>query len=136
MLQPKKLKFRFAFRGRRKGVATRGADLAFGEYGLKALGSAWLTASQIEAGRRTITHNLKKGGRVWVRVFPHKPVSSRSAGQRMGGGKGEVSKYVSVIAPGKIIFEVAGAAGDVVKDAFRKAAIRLPFKTKIISKEN
>src|SRR5436190_401942 len=94
MIQPKRQKYRKSFRGRRKGIAVRGSSLAFGEYGLKALEVAWVTSAQLEATRRTITHSLKKGGRVWIRVFPDKPITSRPAGKRMGSGKGEIaSKY-------------------------------------------
>jgi large subunit ribosomal protein L16 len=135
MLQPKRRKYIKDFRGRRRGIATRGSTLSFGEYGLKALECAWLSSSQIEAARRTITHGLKKGGRVWVRVFPDKPVTSRAAGKRMGGGKGDICKYVAVIRPGRILFEVAGAAFDYVRPAFDKASAKLPFDTKIIIKE-
>lgn len=135
MLQPKKRKYAKDFRGRRKGVASRGFSLSFGEFGLKALESGWVAANQIEAARRTITHNLKKGGRVWVRIFPDKPVSSRAAGKRMGGGKGDVSKYVAVVIPGRVLFEVAGAAEEYVRTAFERAAAKLPIKTKMIHKE-
>ena len=135
MLEPKRRKFRNDFRGRMRGKSIRGSSLAFGEYGLKALGRAWLSSRQIEAGRRAITHSLKKGGRVWIRVFPDKPVTSRPAGQRMGGGKGEFDRYVAVVTPGKIIFEVAGIQKDLVKIAFAKAAAKLPFKSKIVSRE-
>ncbi len=135
MLQPKRRKYAKDFRGRRKGVAVRGSTLAFGEFGLKALGRGWVTAKQIEAARRAITHNLKKGGRVWVRVFPDKPVSSRAAGKRMGGGKGDVSEYVAVVIPGRILFEVAGASREHVLAAFERASAKLPVKTKIIFKE-
>lgn len=135
MLQPKRRKYLKEFRGRRRGTATRGSTLSFGEYGLKALESAWLSSSQIEATRRTITHGLKKGGRVWVRVFPDKPVSGRAAGKRMGGGKGDISKYVAVIRPGRILFEVAGASLEYVLPAFEKASAKLPFKTKVLIKE-
>jgi large subunit ribosomal protein L16 len=135
MLQPKRRKYIKDFRGRRRGKASRGSSLAFGEYGIKALGVAWLSAKQIEAARRTVTHNLKKGGRVWVRVFPDKPVSARPAGKRMGSGKGDVDRYVCVIKPGRILFEVAGAAPAYVKDAFAKASAKLPFRTKIIARE-
>lgn len=134
MLQPKREKFRKAFRGRRKGVASRGFSLAFGEFGLKALGRAWLTASQIEAARRAISHGLRKGGRMWVRVFPDKPVSDRGGGQRMGGGKGEVAKHVAVVVPGRILFEVAGASKEATIDALSKASRKLPFKTKIVER--
>jgi len=135
MLQPKRRKYAKDFRGRRRGVATRGATLSFGEYGLKALGRGWITSSQLEAVRRTIVHNLKKGGRVWVRVFPDKPVSGRAAGKRMGGGKGDIARYVAVVTPGRILFEVAGAAKEYVIDAFKKASAKLPIRTRVISKE-
>lgn len=135
MLQPKKRKYAKDFRGKRRGLATRGAGLSFGEYGLKCLGRGWLAANQIEAARRAITHNLKKGGRVWVRIFPDKPVSARAAGKRMGGGKGDVAKYVAVVRPGLVLFEVAGAAEEYVKLGFSRAGAKLPFKTKMIYKE-
>jgi len=135
MLQPKKRKYRKDFRGRMKGKATRGATLAFGEYGIKALGRSWLSARQIEAARRAITHTLKRGGKVWVRVFPDKPVTSRPAGQRMGGGKGDIDRYVCVVIPGRILFEVAGVEKELAMEAFKRAAAKLPFKTKVISRE-
>jgi large subunit ribosomal protein L16 len=135
MLQPKKRKYRKDFRGRMKGKATRGATLAFGEYGIKALGRSWLSARQIEAARRAITHALKRGGKVWVRVFPDKPVTSRPAGQRMGGGKGDIDRYVCVVVPGRILFEVAGVEKELAMEAFKRAAAKLPFKTKVISRE-
>lgn len=135
VLQPKRSKFRKMFRGKRRGVSTRGASLAFGEFGLKAITRGWVSAGQLEAARKTITHGLKKGGRIWLRVFPDKPVTARAAGHRMGGGKGEISKYVAVITPGKILFEVAGAQEEIVKEALAKAAGRLPVRTKMIKKE-
>jgi len=135
MLEPKRRKFRKEFRGKMRGKATRGSTLVFGEYGLKALGRGWLTSTQIEAGRRAITHCLKKGGKVWIRVFPDKPVTSRASGQRMGGGKGEVSGYVAVVVPGRIIFEIAGVEEELAKEALKKAADKMPFKTKFISRE-
>jgi large subunit ribosomal protein L16 len=135
MLQPKKRKYIKDFRGRRRGVETRGSSLAFGEYGLKALETAWIKSMQIEAARRAIVHNLKKGGRVWIRIFPDKPVSSRPAGKRMGGGKGDVEGYVAVVKPGRILFEVAGADEKIVRDAFERAAAKLPIKTVFIKKE-
>ncbi|OGM10597.1 50S ribosomal protein L16 [Candidatus Woesebacteria bacterium RBG_16_36_11] len=134
MLQPKRRKFRKDFRGKRRGLAQRGSTLAFGEYGLKALGRTWLNSAQIEAGRRAITHSIKRGGKVWVRVFPDKPVTSRPAGHRMGGGKGEIDRYVAVVKPGRILFEVAGLSEDVVKKAFARAAAKMPFKTKVVFK--
>jgi large subunit ribosomal protein L16 len=136
MLQPKRRKYRKDFRGRRRGKAMRGSSLAFGEFGLKALEVAWLSARQIEAGRRAITHSIKRGGKIWVRVFPDKPVTSRPAGHRMGGGKGEIDRYVAVVKPGRILFEVAGLPEDVVKTAFDRAAAKMPFKTRIIKHIN
>lgn len=135
MLEPKKRKYRKDFRGKRRGVATRGSSLAFGEFGLKALGRTWMSAAQIEAGRRAITHHLKRGGKVWIRVFPDKPVTGRPAGQRMGGGKGDIERYVAVIIPGKIIYEIAGVDFPMAKRALEKASAKMPFKTKIIKKE-
>ena len=135
MLEPKRRKYRKSFRGKMRGNSLRGSSLSFGEFGLKAQGRGWLASKQIEAGRRAITHSLKKGGRVWIRVFPDKPVTSRPAGQRMGSGKGEIDRYVAVITPGKIIYEVTGISKLVAKEAFAKAAAKLPFKTKVVSRE-
>src|SRR4030066_2605878 len=135
MLEPKRRKFRKDFRGRRKGMALRGYEVSFGEYGLKALESCWLTSKQIEAGRRTITHSLRRGGRVWLRVFPDKPVTSRPAGQRMGSGKGDIDRYVAVVIPGKIIYELAGVDVLVAKKAMDKASAKMPFRTKMIVKK-
>jgi large subunit ribosomal protein L16 len=136
MLQPKRRKYIKDFRGRRRGLATRGSDISFGDFGLKAQEVAWVTSAQIESARRTITHSLKKGGRVWIRVFPDKPITSRPAGKRMGGGKGEISTYVAVVKPGMILFEVAGADEDIVREAFRKASAKLPIDVKVISRES
>ena len=116
-------------------MATRGSSLSFGEYGLKSLGRDWLSAAQLEAGRRAITHSLKRGGRVWLRVFPDKPVTGRPAGQRMGGGKGDIDRYVAVIIPGKIIYEIAGVDFMMAKKALEKASAKMPFKTKMVSKD-
>jgi len=135
MLQPKKRKYRKDFRGRMKGVSTQASEIAFGEYALKALGRGWLTSNQIEAGRRVITHSIKRGGKVWIRVFPDKPVTARAAGQRMGGGKGDISHYVAVVKPGRILYEVAGMPEEVVRNAFEKVSAKMPFKTKMIEKE-
>jgi len=135
MLQPKKSKYRKAFRGKRRGKSYRGSALAFGEYGIKSMGRAWVSAAQIEAARRAITNSLKRKGRVWIRIFPDKPVSSRPAGQRMGSGKGDVDRYVAVITPGRILFEVAGVPKEMVDTAFSRAADKLPIKVKVISKE-
>jgi large subunit ribosomal protein L16 len=135
MLQPKKRKFRKDFRGRMRGVSVRGSSLAFGEFGIKALERAWITSAQIEAARRAITHRIKRGGKMWIRIFPDKPVTARPAGQRMGSGKGEISHYVAVVTPGRILFEVAGLEKEPVFKAFSRAMAKLPIKTKIIAKE-
>jgi len=135
MLQPKRRKYIKDFRGRRRGVALRGSTLSFGDYGLKAQEVSWVTSAQIEAARRAITHSLKKGGRVWVRVFPDKPITARPAGKRMGGGKGDISTYVAVVRPGMILYEVAGADRTIVEEAFAKASAKLPIGTKMVSRE-
>lgn len=116
------------------GVARRGSSLAFGEFGLKSLGRAWLSSKQLEAGRRAITGTLKRGGKIWIRVFPDKPVTARAAGQRMGSGKGEVDRYVAVITPGKLIYEVAGVSEESAVSALLKAGSKMPFKTKIVKR--
>lgn len=134
MMQPKRRKFIKEFRGRRRGNATRGSEISFGDYAMKAQEVSWVTSAQIESARRTITHSLKKGGRVWIRIFPDKPITSRPAGKRMGGGKGEISTYVAVVKPGMVLFEVAGAAEEIVKEAFRKAGAKLPIDVKMISR--
>ena len=135
MLQPKRTKFRKSLRGRRKGIAVRGSKLSFGEYGLKSLGTTWMSAAQIEAARRAVTHYLKRKGRMWIRIFPDKPVTARAAGQRMGGGKGDIDRYVAVIKPGRVLFEVAGVPEEVAREAFNRAAVKLPVKTKLVRKE-
>lgn len=134
MLQPKRQKYRKQFRGRRRGVASRGNKVSFGEYGLKSLGRGWLAANQIEAARRAISHVTRRGGKIWVRVFPDKPVTARAAGVRMGGGKGDIKEYVAVVTPGRMLFEVAGVTKEIAWEAFRRASAKLPFATKIISR--
>lgn len=134
MLQPKKRKYIKDFRGRRRGVAQRGSGVAFGEYGLKALDAAWVTSAQIEAARRAITGSMKRGGKIWIRVFPDKPVTARAAGQRMGGGKGDIDRYVAVVVPGRILFEVSGLTDEVMQEAFAKAAAKLPVRTRVVSR--
>lgn len=124
------------FRGRRRGIASRSNSLSFGEYGLKAIEAAWITSAQIEAARRAITYSLRKGGRVWVRIFPDKPVTARAAGKRMGGGKGDISTYVAVVRPGMVLFEVAGASRDLVIEGLSRAQKKLPIATKILIKED
>lgn len=122
-------------RGRRRGLADRGASLSFGEFGLKALEVAWLSAAQIEAGRRAITNNLKRKGRLWIRVFPDKPVTARPAGQRMGSGKGDIDRYVAVVKPGRMIYEISGVSEETARMAFARASDKMPFKTRVITKE-
>lgn len=134
MLQPKRRKFRKDFRGRRRGLSLRGSTLAFGEFGIKALEEAWMSAAQIEALRRTVTGDMKRKGRVWLRVFPDKPVTSRAAGQRMGSGKGDIDRYVFVVKPGRVVLEVAGVDPETAKAALKGATYKLPFKAKIITK--
>ncbi|MGB4703647.1 MAG: 50S ribosomal protein L16 [Candidatus Saccharicenans sp.] len=136
MLMPKKVKYRKQQRGRMKGQALRGCELAFGEYGLQALEPCWLTARQIEAGRVTITRFLKKRGKMWVRVFPWKPVTKKPTETRMGRGKGDPEFWVDVIRPGRIIFEIEGVEEEVAREAMRLAAHKLPMKTRFISREN
>lgn len=135
MLQPKRRKYIKDFRGRRRGLSTRGNEISFGDFAMKAQEVAWVTSAQIESARRTITHGLRKGGRVWVRIFPDKPITGRPAGKRMGGGKGDISTYVAVVKPGMILFEVAGAEESIVREAFRKASAKLPIDIKIVAKE-
>jgi large subunit ribosomal protein L16 len=134
MLQPKKQKYRKQFRGKMAGLAQAGNQIAFGEYGLKALGRGWLKARQIEAARKAITHHTKRSGKLWIRVFPDKPITKKPSGSRMGGGKGDIEGYVAVIRPGKIIFELSGVSLLMAKEAMRLADHKLPFKTKFITK--
>lgn len=133
-MQPKRQKYRKQFRGKRRGIASRGAQVAFGEFGLKSMGRAWLSAQQIEAARRAIAHTTARGGKVWIRVFPDKPITARGAGVRMGGGKGDISKYVAVVLPGRILFELAGTTEAIARDAFVRAGAKLPFSTKIVKR--
>lgn len=135
MLEPKKEKYRKKFRGRMAGKAQRGSTLEFGDYGLKALGRDWLTVNQIEAARKAIAHFTKRSGKVWIRVFPDKPITQKAQGVRMGSGKGDVKGHVCVVKPGRIIFELAGVSEEIAREALRRAAHKLPFKTKIVSKE-
>lgn len=134
MLQPKRTKYRKMFRGKRRGLALRGSQVSFGEFAMKCLGRGWMSSNQIEAGRRAITNSLKRKGKVWVRVFPDKPITLRPAGQRMGSGKGDISHYAAVVKPGKIIFEIGGVTPEVAKEAMRKASDKMPFKTRFITK--
>lgn len=133
-MPPKRQKYRKQFRGKRRGVSSRGNTVDFGEYGLKSLAACWLTERQLEAARRAVAHTTKRGGKIWVRVFPDKPVSARAAGVRMGGGKGDVKEFVTVIQPGRIIFEIAGVSEELAKEALRGAAAKLPIATRIVTR--
>lgn len=135
MLLPKRTKFRTGMRGVNKGVATRGFKISFGEYALKSEERGHLTSRQIEAARKAISHKTKRGGKLWIRVFPHKPVSKKPNETRMGGGKSPVHHYAAVIKPGTVIFEMSGVPEDVAKAAFRRAADKLPLKTRFVSAE-
>jgi large subunit ribosomal protein L16 len=132
MLQPRKTKFRKAFKGKMKGNAQRGAQLAFGSFGIKALEETWITSRQIEAARIAVTRYMKRQGKVWIRIFPDKPVTSKPAEVRMGKGKGALSHYVAVVRPGRILFEIEGVDSVVAQEALRLAAQKLPIKTKFI----
>ena len=129
MLQPARTKYRKQQKGRNTGIATRGNKVSFGEYGLKAIGRGRLTARQLEAARRTLSRHIKRGGRVWIRVFPDKPISRKPAEVRMGNGKGNPEYFVCEIQPGKIIFEMDGVDAALAKEAFALAAAKLPFRT-------
>lgn len=135
MLTPRKLKHRKVMRGTMKGKTSAGYKLAFGRFGLKALEKTWLTARQIEAARRAITRYIKRGGKVWIRVFPDKPVTKQPAETGMGGGKGSLDHFVAPILPGRIIFEMDGVAKEVARAALRLGASKLPIKTKFLEKE-
>lgn len=134
MLYPKKVKYRKWHKGTSKGVDIRGTELAFGSFGLKSLGTIWITSRQLEAARRAIIRYFKKGGKLWIRIFPQKPVTKKGVEVPMGGGKGSVDHYVFPIKPGRIIFEVEGLSEEEAREAFLKASAKLPIKTKFIKK--
>lgn len=136
MLVPKRAKFRKQFRGRMHGVAHAGTRVSFGEYGLQSMGSAWVTSRQIEAARRAITHFTQRGGRLWIRIFPDKPITKKPAETRMGSGKGDVYEYVAVVKPGRMLFEMGGVTKEIAYSALRLAAYKLPIKTKILDKDS
>jgi large subunit ribosomal protein L16 len=135
MLMPKKVKYRKQQRGRMKGKAWRGSSIAFGEYGLKVMTCGWLTDRQIEAARIAMTRFIKRGGKVWIRVFPDKPITKKPAETRMGKGKGAPEQWVAVVRPGKILFEMEGVAPDVAQEAMRLAAHKIPMRTKFVMRE-
>ena len=136
MLMPKRVKYRRVHRGRMKGKALRGNTLTYGEYGLQALEPCWMTANQIESARRAMTRYVKRGGNIWIKVFPDKPVTAKPAETRMGSGKGSPEYWVAVVKPGRILFEMGGVSEDVAKEAMRLAAHKLPIKTKFVVRED
>lgn len=135
MLMPSRLKHRKQFRGKRRGLAIRGSHVDFGDFGLKAVNCGWVSSRQIEAARRALTHYIKRGGRVWIRIFPHKPITKKPPETRMGSGKGDVNEYVAVVKPGRVIFEMAGVSEDVAKEAMRLAGAKLPIRSVFVIKE-
>lgn len=135
MLSPRRTKFRKQQRGRMAGVATRGSSLNFGDFALQATEPAWITARQIEAGRRAMTRYIRRGGKIWIRVFPDKPVTMRAAETRMGSGKGSPEFWVAVVKPGRILYEISGVSEEIAREAMRLAANKLPIKTKFITRE-
>jgi len=135
VVQPKRVKFRKAQKGRRRGKAYAGTTIAFGEYGLQALEAAWLTARQIEAARRAITHHVRRGGNIWVRIFPDKPITKKPAETRMGSGKGAPDHWVAAVKPGRMLFEMGAVDEATAKEAMRLASHKLPIDTKFVVKE-
>jgi large subunit ribosomal protein L16 len=129
MLMPKRTKFRKQMKGRNRGLATRGSKISFGEYGLQAVGRGQLTSRQIEAARRTITRHVKRGGKLWIRVFPDKPITKKPLEVRQGKGKGNVEYWVALIQPGRVLYEIEGVSEELAREAFKLAAAKLPFKT-------
>jgi len=136
MLVPKRAKYRKQQRGKMKGNAYRGTAISFGEFGLLSEGTGWVTARQIEAARRAITHYTQRGGRVWIRIFPDKPITKKPAETRMGSGKGDVFEFVAPVKPGRVLFEMGGVTKDTAFSALKLAAHKLNVKTRIIEKEN
>ncbi|ALA23802.1 50S ribosomal protein L16 [Piscirickettsia salmonis] len=134
MLQPKRTKFRKQFKMRNRGIATRGADVSFGEFGLKATGRGRITARQIEAARRAINRHVKRSGKIWIRIFPDKPVSKKPLEVRMGKGKGSVELWVSQIQPGRVLYEIEGVPEEIAREAFRLAAAKLPVSTTFVKR--
>lgn len=135
MLSPRRTKFRKQQRGRMRGTATRGNKVNFGEFALQALEPAWITSRQIEASRRAMTRYIRRGGKIWIRVFPDKPVTMRAAETRMGSGKGSPEYWVAVVKPGRVLFEIGGVPEATAREAMRLASYKLPIKTKVITRE-
>ena len=136
MLQPKRTKFRKTQKGRNRGLAERGSKVSFGEYGLKATGRGRITARQIEAARRAMTRHIKRGGKIWIRIFPDKPVTKKPLETRMGKGKGNPEEWVAVIKPARVLYEMEGVSEDIAREAMRLAAHKLPLKTRFISRKD
>ena len=136
MLLPKRVKYRKQQRGRMKGAASRGNFVAYGEYGIAACEPGWITSNQIEAARVAMTRYTKRGGKVWIKIFPDKPITEKPAETRMGSGKGSPEYWVAVVKPGRVMFEIAGVSEEVAREALRLASHKLPIKTKIVSKED
>ena len=134
MLMPKRVKYRKQMRGNRRGIALRGADVQFGDFGLQALEPAWITQRQIEAARRAVVRYIKRRGRLWIRIFPDKPVTAKPAETRMGKGKGAVDHWVAVVKPGRVLFEMAGIEEEVAREALRLAGFKMPIKTKFVKR--
>jgi large subunit ribosomal protein L16 len=134
MLMPKRVKYRKQMRGRMKGKASRGAEVSFGEYGLQALEPCWMTSRQIEAARRAIVRYVKRSGKLWIRIFPDKPVTAKPAETRMGSGKGSVDHWVAVVKPGRILFEITGVPEEAAKEAMRLASHKLPIRTQFVQR--
>ena len=135
MLMPKRVKYRRVHRGRMTGKALRGNTISYGDYAIQALGPCWMTANQIESARRAMTRYIKRGGKIWIKVFPDKPVTKKPAEVRMGSGKGAPEYWVAVVKPGRVLFEMSGVPVDVAREAMRLAAHKLPVKTKFITRE-
>ena len=136
MLLPKRVKYRKVQRGRMKGVATRGNTLTYGDYGLQALEPGWVTSNQIEAARIAMTRYTRRGGKVWIKIFPDKPITKKPAETRMGSGKGSPEYWVAVVKPGRVLFEIAGVSEEVAREALRLASHKLPCKTKFVKRED
>jgi len=134
MLQPKRTKFRKMHKGRNRGLAMRGSTVSFGEYGLKAISRGRLTARQLEAGRRAMTRHVKRGGKIWIRVFPDKPITKKPLEVRQGKGKGSVEYWVALVQPGRVLYEIEGVTEDLAREAFALAAAKLPFETTFVKR--
>jgi large subunit ribosomal protein L16 len=135
MLSPRRVKFRKQQRGRLTGLATRDNELSFGDYGLQAIEPHWITSRQIESGRRAMVRYIKRGGKIWIRIFPDKPITARPAETRMGSGKGSPEYWVAVVKPGRMMYEIGGVAEDIAREALRLASYKMPIKTKIVVRQ-